>query len=927
MKHFFNRHNVGLRWSFVVFLTAFFFYLLTAAFVPYPGLSSEYVTALTYPAHAPELLSSPTDVVLLRALLFLVTPADLAVLTGLFQCLIGALIVTGLFRAATATVRHACLDLTGIRQNELDRILFVISKTAVTTGLGVSLLTLTLLPLWVIATRPYPESCAALIAVATLAFALVFRRRAVQAFTLNQTPRLRDGLFLFAAATGITFLALTHTSLIVVALFAFLIACKIFLNRDVRGRLLYAAFLGGGIVLGLICSIIITASWAHLLNVAQAPLPNAIQLWATHFTTTLSGLVPYFSSFEGLAPLILFLSAAALFWGCFPFAFLKFGTPIIGQLAGLALGVAFLLRWPTDVWQRFEEPDALCVVSGCMALLCLGLLIGSWLHHFLEMKQRWTSSKVRLVSLAAIALVAGTYAITQGVICFSSASGRPMQAAMEEIAPILDALLPEKARIWITSERDTFGIIARRTLAANPIQPQSEDFSRLTAKALYNHTMLSPFIPQDPLLPTLAALGGDSLRQYLLANQETYGILTRWDARVASVELARAARLLAETPVATTVVGQHCITQLNRLAAREHAICAIQSTPEVAVTHLRLARTLDPGNPGVCLSLAALENLGISVTQAERDDARDILEATPIWRAPSEEAALIFEYRYGPVTTQAFCSASRLRRFHLGDAPAVLEEILHLYRTAPAQLSSTEHLIAILHLPEAEAAERVATTNPECSDMELFFCLYPDNPVSEQLYSQYGSSMKGKDALTVLFRNRTSHLRDRTADKMLAFFLRDGTFAYALYHLNALLKENRLEDAVLFAESFNVRERLARTPTLIEELRYRTLVKLSASAPERARDVCQGWLRSNPKQYRLWSLLLSNENLTVAQKRADIEACLLYYPLHPIASRLYADILENDLGTEVAERYRNAIQTATEAGACIQKDAHAHSRF
>ena len=927
MTDLLKRHGVGLIWSVIVFTIAFFFYLLSAAFVPYLGLSAEYLTALCYPAHTPALLNSPTDVVFFKTLLQTLPQDAVCTVVGFVQCLIGAAMVTCLFRSTIASVRHACLDLTGIRENELERALFTISHNSLATGFGTAILSLTLLPLWATATRPYPQSLAALIAIATLTAALEFRWHAAQQLILGQTAQLRHAFWLFLTATGIAYLTFTHTSLLPVVAFAFVLSCGIFLNRDARGRLTYALMGGAGLLVGLILSIVVTGVWVKFLNVAQAPLPNVLISWAQHLATALSSTIASFFTFEGLAPLILFLSAAALFIGSFPFAYLKLGSPIIGQLACIGLGTTFLLKWPASVWERLEEPDALSIIAGGMVMLCLGCLLGSWLHHFLERAHHWKRRKVRTVALTSTFLLAGAFALSQGIVNAHTGSARAMTQAMETVAPILDALLPEETRLWLTSEPDTFGLLARRVIAENPVYPQAEDFTAVNEAALAKHPVLGQSAATDPLLRDLAQLGGEPLRQYLLTDRNTHGILTHWDAQLAAVELARAARLLAESPVGTTAIGQRCIAQLSRLAAREHATCAIRTEPEIAVTHLRLARTLDPENLGVKLSLAALKEQNISITQEELDAARDILEAQPQWRAPSDHAALQFECRYGPVQTQGFCSASRLRRLRLGNAPAVLEEILYLYRRAPKLLSKSEQLIAMLHLPEAEAALAAEQCDPESPELELFLCLYPDNPKAVELYQRHHTTLKTRDALTVLFRNRVSHLRDRTADKMLAFFSRDSVFAYALYYVNALLAADQMDTAIAFAGGFNVRERLAKTPALIEELCCRVLDKLETTAPAHARVVCQGWLRSNPYQHRLWSHLLNNPADNAEQNRIDIEACLLYYPLHPIATRLYAALLEEELGPEAATRYRNAIQQATSAGSCIQKDGHAHSRL
>ena len=70
----------------------------------------------------------------------------------------------------------------------------------------------------------------------------------------------------------------------------------------------------------------------------------------------------------------------------------------------------------------------------------------------------------------------------------------------------------------------------------------------------------------------------------------------------------------------------------------------------------------------------------------------------------------------------------------------------------------------------------------------LFFCLYPDHPATESLHQKHRFHFSRNDALNTLFREKNSRLRERIPDKMQAFFLRDGTFAYALYYVNALIK-------------------------------------------------------------------------------------------------------------------------------------------
>lgn len=923
MYTIFKQHRVSQFWNLAVLVLAFLFYLTTAAFTPYPGLSAEYLTALCYPEHGAALFTSALDTLFYRTLVMLIPPTALGTATALVQSFLGALLTATLFRAAVVAVRHATIDLTGIREDELHRTLFTVTHVAFITGLGTALLTLTALPIWTVATRPYPQTLLALATLLTVTFALESRWKTAQNLLFDRPPSPLHHLLFAVTFAGISLIATLQLTLLPVMGFALLIAGTVFIHREAEGRLSLLVAAIAGLLTGLLLSVFITAQSAALTNPTQAVLPDAFTLWAQAFAQKAATLVPYFTSLEGLAPLLLFLVGAALYFGCFPYAYLHRGTPFIGHLAGAALLAAILFRIPAELWVGFEAPDALSIAGCALALLCIALLLGSWAHAFLNTKHLWSRTKTRTVAVLSICTLTGSLAIFQGVRNAACASANPMHSAMESVAPVLDALVPPGTRMWLTSTPDTLGIIARHTLAGTPVQPHPETFLIHSESALFRHGCLGEFAQSDPLIHHLGTVGSEPLRQYLLANAAQWGIITDLPAQPAATEMARAATLLKATDFGTSHAGKRCIQLLNELAARHHARCAIITEPETAASHLRLARTLNPDNPGIALSLAALEAQGISITEAERDAARDVLEASPALRAPTAQQALTFEYRYGPVTTKGFCSAGRLRRLQLGNAPEVLDELCHLYRTAPETLSTVERWIAILHLPEAEAAERVAQSDPEAGDMELFFCLYPSSPVAEQLYRQHSAALAERDALTVLFRNKHSHLRERTADKMNAFFLRDGVYAYALYYLNALLSENDLTTAIAFAGSFNVQERLKATPALAEDLRYRVLEKMNALQPKRAQDVCEAWLRSDPRQYRLWTFLLRADLPPDAREHAAGN-CLMHYPLHPLAAEIHARKLEREVGAELANRYRDSVKRATAAASNIKKDTHAH---
>lgn len=927
MLEVFKRHGVNLFWTFGILLVAFLFYAATSAFMPYPGLSSEYFTALCFPTHAEPLLTSPIDTVLFSTLLKCIAPEHINVVFSLIYAGIGALIVACLFRCAIATARISTIDLTGIREHELDRTLFAISHVSFETGLGAALLALPMLPIWATATRPYPQALLAFFAVAALTCAMEFRWRIYFRHHLGLPPRLPHGILIGAAYALTCFILFTIPQLAPVGALALLLASGCFINPEVKGRGTYLLFAGGGILLGLMCAIGVVSTAAHLRNLSQDPLPSAVLIWGQSFATQLAGLVSTYTTFEALAPLVIFLLAAALYLGCFPYAYLKIGAPVIGQLVCITLCVLAFIQWPTSIWQLLEEPTAMSIAGIFMIVLCVSAIFGSWLHAFYSAKFIWSQWRIRTTALITLLVVMGTFSIALALKNAPVASGLPLRQAMEAVAPQLDSLLPAHTRLWLTAERDTLGIIARRYVKGNPVHPQSENLTAITSETLKRHPTLKRLLGEDPLIHRLATIGAEPLRQYLLSADEDLGIIRTLPPQETAFTAAQIAETLTTTEFGQTPIGKRSITWMKALAAREHAACAISAEPEAAATHLRLARTLDPENPGVPLSLVALAMQGISITQDERNAARDIVEAKPSLRAPNETEALLFEYRYGPVCAPGFCSASRLRRFHLGNATTTLQEILQLYRTAPDQLSTTEKLVAVLHLPADEVAQLLADRGPEHGDMELFFCLYPDHPATESLHQKHRFHFSRNDALNTLFRERNSRLRERIPDKMQAFFLRDGTFAYALYYVNALIKAEDLDTAIQFVGGFNVRERLRKTPVLVEDLCYRVLEQLLQRDPARARSVCEKWLRSDARQYRLWKLLLSDQMPPSADPEAELEACLRTYPLHPSATARYAELLEKELGAEIATRYREAVKKSTAEGSCLQKDSHAHRRL
>ena len=83
----------------------------------------------------------------------------------------------------------------------------------------------------------------------------------------------------------------------------------------------------------------------------------------------------------------------------------------------------------------------------------------------------------------------------------------------------------------------------------------------------------------------------------------------------------------------------------------------------------------------------------------------------------------------------------------------------------------------------------------------------------------------------------------------------------------------------------------------------------------------RAWVASDPWQPLLWSILLANPAQPEGAER-DVLLCLAYLPLHPEASRRFAEKLRAESGEAVAARYLETVARARKA--LIDKESHAH---
>ena len=321
--------------------------------------------------------------------------------------------------------------------------------------------------------------------------------------------------------------------------------------------------------------------------------------------------------------------------------------------------------------------------------------------------------------------------------------------------------------------------------------------------------------------------------------------------------------------------------------------------PEAAARILRHAIAIDPENPGLRLSLAALDGK-VSLSKEERLRGVAVAEADPWLRDPSPDRAAAYERLYGPVLTAGFRAAGRLGALHLGDRASVLRQILAAYREAPETLGAQERIIALLHLPEAEAAASLlARDAPSTEELTFFLCAYPWTDAANALFAKHATRLAQNDCLGMLYLNHGRNTRRQQIDRVGSFFARDGHFAYAYFHLTHLLAEGKLDDALDFVSDFIVADRLADAPVLLESLRLRVIDRLLAQDPARALAFLREWLTADPAQPGLWECLLNLPEATEDEMRQ----CLARYPTHPVATRLFAEALRRQAGDEAADRY------------------------
>lgn len=902
-----NQFTVKVLQVILVFAIALAFYLLTAAFVPYPGVSTDYLTAACFPMSGGSLGAYKLDEWVVYHVIQLAGPSNLVTWTTIFSACCGALVVSLLFLAVKSGVRLSCLDLTGIRDHELARAeqdIVFISRIA---GIGTAVVALVALPIWVMGTRILPGILTACVGMAMLSLAIGLRRFCAEDVQNGAWPTVGRQVMMGAVFGLAVFLGTLSPTMIPVALAGILFGGWVLVLPQIEGRLSYFPWIAGGLVLGILASIGVSAAWNSCYGEPSTLSP--ILLWAQGLKGIAVTLVAMVMTFEGVAPLVFFVATVALFIGTFPRAFTHFGTPIVGQISILALLVLCFARWPGDFWVLLSEPTPLAILGMVMMLLILGLLLASWARNWLDVHTSWKLSKAYLAVAVTGAIGFGFVALCQACQNASAGAGLSARRALSPIREMMSNILPEDCRVWIAPPKNASIFLIHRYASGNPVLP-IKDIGKTTELIVLKGKSFADCCLTDEVLAELATVGGAPLVQYLRFSDWGEEILFGSPASKHAAQVESIAALVADMPFGKTPVGKQFIQALGRQAAMSYAAQALQCDDVAAEPLLRKAQLLDPENLGVRLSIGALEIPGRPVTRKDRLAATLVLEENAWLRAPTLRQTESFEALYGPVRTKTFHAATRLRKF-LETPESNLESIKVAYLKDPEAISERERVLALLTLTEDEILASFEKREPSFAELESYLCFHLRTEKAMACYKKYLSLLGNNDAMGVLYHNRGTRASDRLHEKAYAFFARDGHFPYAYLYVLGLLEEGDTATAEKFVSGFSFRESLAERPCLMEELRVRVLEAIWAKDQAAAIACARAWLHTDKKQPRIWTRLL--RYLSVAQPDQlllDVRNCLVHYPSHAKASAALADHLTLRYGETAAARWTQSVQRA-----------------
>lgn len=917
---------------FVGFLVAVSVYLLTGAFVPYPGASSSFLAATLFPTMG-ETFAYPLDALCFHWIAQWVPATSYFFWVQFFCALCCGLGVALMLSFAQITVDTANFD--SNENNERERLRAQVDRTRIKRYITLFSIPLavTIFPFWVMGTRPLEGCISMLLAMASLWFGLNLRRRYAVLLEYARQLQVRDFVFIGICFYLMALLLALAPSLALATILPFLFSSRVFVVVHFRNRVPAALCALGGIFLALLSALLLYGVYCKVFF----PLvtQSSIALWATHVQSGIMDIIAHMQQLEGACVTILYALGAAIFFESFPRAFYKAFTPVIGQFSILIMCALPFIGWPTEYWSGLTEMDPFSGLAFIFIFLNVMVMVASWARNWLDVHAHWTYRKTRLGALAIIALPLLPLATYNTIYFAKEARADLAQPAMETSYEILSSVLPKHEVTWVTPAMKGENILLARYVDNLTIHPLLQ--STITLDAILLDGMSSAqALAADPLLKETYTLGNAAFVQYLMHSEWADKLLIGDLFNQQTETLIRLVDAVKEQAFSSTYCGQRWIQQLRSLVALQSVREAIAMPPsEEMLEKLRQAVRLDPENQAAPLSIEYLRTKGLVVTQEEFLRSRAISELNTWLLAPNVAQAERFEASYGPVLTAGFNVVHRLRHLLSGvDVTACLDSMKHLYRETPEELSLDERLFVLVHLSPEEALpllDRASTTKDE---IVCYLLDHLHTPESIALYEKNRDRFEYKDRpssaldqrsvsyVTQFYGKNVTFSVDYLSRNIKSFYSRDGEFSYGLYYVKYLISRGAIEEAYSFITDFYVRPKLEKQPLFKLYLSRLVLKAWIEADPQKAFETTQLWLSSDPLQPLLWTLHLQNPAMNDAQRLNAAQSCLSYYPQHPVATRLFADHLQQTYGEEIANRYLATVELANQRDKRTAPHAH-----
>lgn len=928
MKRFLNTFFLSL-----CVVVAFVLFYLTRATIAMPGASSKFLASTLFPgafAHQPTYL---LDAVVFHGLGKICSESAFLTGVSIFTAMVGALLVLLILRSLQTMVQMAICD--SIENTPEERAQARADRTLIKRFSTCFFAPLAMLafPLWVMATRPIDGQLTLLVTTLIFWLSLVLRRSYAEA--LEQNLQLSSGVNVILGINFflMAFVLLLSPSLLVVLLLPFALSSRVFILVSFENRMTQLLWAFMGLALGAFAALFFFALGWYPIFCTTASTSWGV-LWATHFQSGLKALPTIIQSFEAIAGWVFYLLNVALFLGSFPRAFYKAFTPVIGQFCILASWVFVFAGWPSPFWMSMIEPNPVASFGMILLVLNTALLVASWLRNWLDVnihrstyvKYRWMTLMIAFPSL--FLLGGACYFFTPDAACHHA------NDALREAWTAVDQALPQHSQVWLNPANNCEELIVQRYVDGKALVPITAPTQQLKTLTINGKTW-ETLVKEDVLLAPLAAIGDAPLIAYL--QHSTWGehIFVGDPYRFHQDAIITIANTLSATPFAQTALGQRTLQSFSSLTARQLANAALTQPPHQALATYRKALQYDPENKGLILSIANFAADGFDVTEEEIARATTVYNEFPHLENPSLKEREAFEERYGFVRSHAFDSAHRSAHFTAGiEIEGCIENLIYLYQTSPTSLSLHERLYALLYMSEADALKVLqrdvpmgAESEKYFRELECFLLLHMQTPQSLALYEQHRrrfetTSLRGGSYIKKLYDIRVNTPSfDLRSKEIVTFYHRDKVIAYAIYYVNYLLANNRLDEATDFLTAFDVHEALSKQPLFNQYLSRRLVEAWTPQDPEKAKQLLASWLFSNPQQPILWTLYLQR---LVDSPRYDqaVQDCLSHYPLHPLATQAFAAKCTQTYGEDVAQRYLDTVQKAQQIDA--RNAPHAH---